>query len=211
VQEPLPDVLALGAPAIVAPAAAAPHAEPRKEDENRRESPDSTPHPTPAAARFGDPPPVREFGAVRVEHEAPQEMLSPAGMDRILGGARVSVSQGGMEVRLRLHPESLGEVRVQVRWEGGMLSARLQADSPAARDALQAAAPGLHAALREQGIPVEHLSIGLRMDLEARSQRQQFESQDAQRPDRPSAGTGPAPDPVAEDERAPAGRLDVRI
>ena len=208
--EPLSDSLAIGAPAVVTSVVAAPHSEPRKEGESRREPPDSPPHPTPAVAPLGDPPPVREFGAARVEHEAPHEVLSPAGMDRILGGARVSVSQGGMEVRLRLHPESLGEVRVQVRWEGGMLSARLQADSPTARDALQAAAPGLHAALRDQGIPVGRLTIGVGIDLDARSHGQSFASQSGPAPGRVSTGAGETPS-EPEPEPASTGRVDVRI
>ena len=164
-----------------------------------------------AATRLADTVPVRDFALPRVEHDAPKDALSPAGMDRILSGARVSLSQGGMEVRLRLHPESLGEVRVQVRWEGGMLSARLQADSPAARDALQAAAPGLHTALREQGIPVEHLSISVRMDLDAHSNSQAFGFREPPQAERVASGGAESARAAPEADHTPAGRLDIRI
>ncbi len=164
-----------------------------------------------AATRLGDTAPVRDFAVPRVDHDAPKEILSPAGMDRILSGARVSVSQGGMEVRLRLHPESLGEVRVQVRWEGGMLSARLQAGSTAARDALQAAAPGLHTALREQGIPVEHLSISVRMDLDTHSNSQAFGFREPPPAERVVSGGAESARVEPEADHTPAGRLDIRI
>ena len=73
--------------------------------------------------------------------------------------------QGGVEVRLQLHPESLGDVRVRVRWEGGVLSAHLEAGTPQAQAALEGSLPELRSALQAQGIPVEHLQVGLRLDL----------------------------------------------
>ncbi len=189
------------------------HAEAGRNDGERpRPERDSTPGAaTSVAARTEPAIPLREFAAPRFEHETPKEPLSPTGLDRILSGARVSVSQGGMEVRLRLHPESLGEVRVQVRWEGGVLSARLETDSAAARDALQAAVPRLQSALREQGITVEHLSVNVRMDFDTRSNAQPFAFREP--PSTERRGTPAEEARVAESEpvSAPAGRLDIRI
>jgi flagellar hook-length control protein FliK len=117
-----------------------------------------------------------------------------------------------MEVRLRLHPESLGEVRVQVRWENGVLSARLETASSTARDALQSSAPALRDALQEQGIPLEHLTVSIRMDLETRSSSQDPGTQAGQgSPSDPASPAQSALRAEPEGETVPAGRVDVRI
>jgi flagellar hook-length control protein FliK len=131
-------------------------------------------------------------------------------VERVVSAARASFARGGMEVRLHLHPESLGEVRVQVRWEGGTLSARLEAATPAARDALENGAPALRATLQEHGIPVERLSVNLRMDSEARSQHRPPTSEspvlEETARDHPNrTEPAPVPDPVL------SGRVDIRI
>jgi flagellar hook-length control protein FliK len=131
-------------------------------------------------------------------------------LERVASAARASLARGGIEVRLHLHPESLGEVRVQVRWESGTLSARLEAATPAARDALESGAPALRATLQEHGIPVERLSVDVRMDGEARSQHRPYASESPVRDEAPRDRASeteptPIPDPVA------IGRVDIRI
>ena len=139
--------------------------------------------------------------------EAP---LTRLGVERVTDAVRTSLAHGGMEVRLRLHPESLGEVRVAVRWEKGLLSARLEAATPAARDALEGGTQALRASLQEQGIPLDRLSIGVRTDL-------QPESRDRRAGDQPEPRPEPRAIPLSREDapsgRAPAhdGRLDIRI
>ena len=137
-------------------------------------------------------------------------MVSPAGIERVVAAVRTSLSEGGMEVRLRLHPESLGDVQVHVRWDRGLLTARLEAATPAARDALEGGLHLLRDALQEQGVPVDRLHVGLRLGLEGQSRGQD--------PGRQSgANPAPAPAPIESADAAssstpaPAGRLDVRI
>jgi hypothetical protein len=149
---------------------------------------------------------VRDAAAVAsVRDELPQMNL-----ERVASAARASLARGGIEVRLHLHPESLGEVRVQVRWESGTLSARLEAATPAARDALESGAPALRATLQEYGIPVERLSVNVRMDGEARPQHRPHAPENPVRDDPTrdrSNDTEATPilDPVA------MGRVDIRI
>jgi flagellar hook-length control protein FliK len=85
-------------------------------------------------------------------------------VERIQRAVRVAAS-GGVEVRVRLEPESLGEVRVAVRWDGGAVSARLEVGSPAAREALESHLPALRKSLQEQGIPIQQMDVGIRRDL----------------------------------------------
>jgi hypothetical protein len=150
------------------------------------------------------------------EGEAPAlRSLTPLAVERVVGAARMSVSQGGIEVRLRLHPESLGEVDVRIRWEGGVLSARLEAATPAAREALEAGVGGLRTALREQGIPVEQVQIGLRLGLGDRLPGQAGggwarEAAESELRATPAEIVSSAPTPPTVP--APAdGRLDIRI
>jgi hypothetical protein len=141
-----------------------------------------------------------------------RESISQMGMERVLSAARASITHDGLEVRVRLHPEALGEVSVQIRWEGGVLSARLEAATPAARDALENGAHSLRAALQEQGIPVERFTVGVRLDLEARSYPQDPGPAPERRPaaDPPPSGSTDSPAESAK-EPEPVGRLDIRI
>ena len=139
-----------------------------------------------------------------------REPLTQLGVDRIVSAARASLAHGGLHVRLRLHPESLGEVRVEVRWEGGVLSARLEAATPAARESLESGAQGLRTALQEHGIPVERLSVGIRMDLQTRSHDRSLASE-AERFGEAVPGTPSAIESQWSPEPAASGRLDIRI
>ena len=153
-----------------------------------------------------------EVGTARVAEapEATRERLTLTGVDRVVGAVRLSAARGGMEVSLQLHPESLGEVRVQVRWEGGTLSARLEAATPAARDALEGGVQALRSALQEQGIPVERLLVGIQMDLGTSSRQQHLGTESPVVSDRSAAAPSLAQsDPEAE--LVAAGRVDIRI
>jgi flagellar hook-length control protein FliK len=113
---------------------------------------------------------------------------------------------------LRLHPESLGEVRVQVRWEGGALSARIEAVTPLAREALESGSHHLRAALEDQGIPVERLSIGMRMDLDAKqfAHDSGWPAEESLLPERAAFATE-QPQEEAEQASARSGRVDIRV
>jgi flagellar hook-length control protein FliK len=136
-------------------------------------------------------------------------LVSPAGVRAVVSAIRMSAAQGGMELRLQLHPESLGDVRVHVRWAGGALTARLEAGTSAAREALAGGLQTLRTALQEQGIPVDRLQVGMRLDLHDRSQGQgpgREQGADA------SSATPAVPLlPAREAPATPAGLLDIRI
>jgi flagellar hook-length control protein FliK len=110
-------------------------------------------------------------GAAAREGTAARSALSLAGLQRVVSAARMSAAGGGMQVRMTLHPESLGEVMVQVRWERGVLTARLEAATPEARAALEGGLGSLRTALAEQGVPVERLQVGLQLGPDAQAQR----------------------------------------
>jgi flagellar hook-length control protein FliK len=133
-----------------------------------------------------------------------------ANVERVVSAARASLARGGMEIHLRLHPESLGEVRVQVRWDGGTLSARVEAATPAARDALESGAPALRAALQEHGISLDRLSINMRMDSEARSQHRHLAPENPM-VEEPLSERAHRTVPVPIPEPLSSARVDIRI
>lgn len=151
--------------------------------------------------------------ASRDRVEAAQTPLTQHGVERVVRAVRTSLAHGGMEVRLRLHPDSLGEVRVAVRWEGGLLSAHLEAATPAARDALEGGAQMLRATLQEQGIPLDRLSIAVRADVQSHAQGHRSSSDTDHRAEPGAALRRPerSDEGPAGRTAAPDGRLDIRI
>lgn len=69
------------------------------------------------------------------------------------------ISADGGSINLRLHPEQLGSVSVQVRMEGRSLSARLTTETTAARDAIMQDLPALRQRLADQGFDVTKFQV----------------------------------------------------
>jgi hypothetical protein len=187
--------------------------DPARDQEEPRQPPTTARREAPNAAdRVDDAAAARSVAAPRMvaRLDAAVDALPEANLERVVSAARASLARGGMAVHLRLYPESLGEVRVQVRWEGGTLSARLEAATPAARDALESGAPSLRAALQEHGIPLDRLSVNLRMDSDARSPHRHLA------PENPTVEGPPVesvnrPEPIPVPEPSASTRVDIRI
>jgi hypothetical protein len=62
------------------------------------------------------------------------------------------LKSGAQEAQLQLHPESLGQVTIHLKVEGGEVHARLWVTDPASVQAVQDGRPHLEAALKEQGL-----------------------------------------------------------
>jgi len=72
---------------------------------------------------------------------------------------------GQREVVLRLQPESLGELRVQVGLDGESVTARFEATTAEARDLLHASLATLRSSLEARGLHVEKLHVQLASPL----------------------------------------------
>jgi flagellar hook-length control protein FliK len=59
---------------------------------------------------------------------------------------------GAQEAQLQLHPESLGQVTIHLRVEGGEVHARLWITEPASMQAVREGRPHLELSLKEQGL-----------------------------------------------------------
>jgi len=106
-------------------------------------------------------------------------------VDRVARAFRATDGRGGT-IKLRLHPRELGVLQVQLEVQGNALTAKLEAETPAARALLVESLPVLRERLAEQGIRIEQFDVDL-------MQRQ---------PHNPPDGTGERP----ADQR-PANRL----
>lgn len=67
-------------------------------------------------------------------------------------GMKWMLRTGAQEARLQLHPDSLGQVTIHLRVEGGEVHAKLWVSEPASVQAVQEGRPHLELSLKEQGL-----------------------------------------------------------
>jgi flagellar hook-length control protein FliK len=72
---------------------------------------------------------------------------------------RLQTLDGGGIAEIRLQPEQFGNLTISLHVSDGQVSARLQADSPAARDWLQANADTLRHGLSTHNLTLDRLEI----------------------------------------------------
>jgi flagellar hook-length control protein FliK len=80
----------------------------------------------------------------------PAELLS-----RIGEGLRISLREGRSEIRIRLEPPELGQVRVHIVTENGSVTVRMMAEVPAVRDAIENGLNQLREGLETRGFRVD--------------------------------------------------------
>jgi flagellar hook-length control protein FliK len=71
---------------------------------------------------------------------------------QVAGGVRWMLQGGSQEAQLQLHPDSLGQVTIHLRVEGGEVHARLWVTEASSVQAVQEGRPQLEASLKEQGL-----------------------------------------------------------
>ncbi|CAG0999574.1 hypothetical protein PHYC_02786 [Phycisphaerales bacterium] len=80
-------------------------------------------------------------------------------MPQVVRGLALALKQGGGRVTLRLNPEQIGSVIVNVKVQGSSVTARLEASSDAAHRLLKDSVDGLRSALEARGLSVERIEI----------------------------------------------------
>lgn len=75
---------------------------------------------------------------------------------------RSSIGSQRSVMMLRLDPPELGQLRIEVRMQQQTLTLRVEAQTPAGHEALQARLPELRHALEQQGIQVGRMDVELR-------------------------------------------------
>ncbi|MGQ9769878.1 MAG: flagellar hook-length control protein FliK [Thermogutta sp.] len=84
-------------------------------------------------------------------------------IQRVVQAIRLAHERNG-EIRLRLHPPELGALRLQMRVQEGTLTARLEVETPAAREVLLENLPNLRDRLAEHNIRVDNFDVTLMND-----------------------------------------------
>lgn len=70
-----------------------------------------------------------------------------------------TVREGRTEVILRLRPETLGPVKIELSMEDGRMNARMESSNPAARELLGASLDHLRGALEARGLSVDRIEV----------------------------------------------------
>jgi len=87
----------------------------------------------------------------------------------VVRNVRYLVSNGQHRITVRLVPESLGELHLEVQSSGGQTSVRLVSANPMVRGALEAQTPELKNALAREGLQVGSLEIASTLGQAAHS------------------------------------------
>jgi flagellar hook-length control protein FliK len=102
-------------------------------------------------------------GPVETPEAAPRWTLGPFEAEsphqQVVRAVRLQWANGVSEARLRLHPEHLGDVTIDLRVEQGRVSASLRLDNPAAAEWIRAQRAELQASLSAQGLDLGTLEI----------------------------------------------------
>jgi flagellar hook-length control protein FliK len=100
----------------------------------------------------------------------PPETPTPTSVPgQVIRAITLQWRQGVGEARIQLQPEHLGHVTVNLRVEGGTVTATLRAETQAVSDQIQAQQHQLRTALEQQGLTLGRLLV--RVDPEGRRQQ----------------------------------------
>ena len=141
----------------------------------------------------------------------PLEQQLEQGLAIGLRQLRLSRSPDGITVRMQLYPESLGEVRVELKLEGSMLSAQLRALQPQATEALRLELPLLRENLVNQGFTQVFLGAETaeHFGQSAGRERQRFQQEQARRTQRVGVVKTETTEELEQEQLT--GRLDYRL
>jgi flagellar hook-length control protein FliK len=88
----------------------------------------------------------------------------------ILAKSSLQNANGGMKLLIKLYPEHLGQLRVELLQQNGVLTARMVATTAAAKEMLESQLQGLKNAFASQNVQVEKLEI-----INSQSLQQEFD------------------------------------
>ncbi|MBP8129599.1 MAG: flagellar hook-length control protein FliK [Candidatus Hydrogenedentes bacterium] len=113
-------------------------------------------------------------------HQPLRETAFRALADQAVRNVRILAGSGETSLTVRLVPESLGEMRIEVHATGDGLAVRMASASPAVRGALEAQAQSLRDALQRDGVDVSHIEVAA--DLARQGGQRPADDGKAQRP-----------------------------
>lgn len=146
-----------------------PEATPAVEESTPTAEESELPAPTPQVARAA----TMELGGVRTE-TAPAPRIPLANLPGELAQQLHLMQQEGVKtMRLRLMPEHLGEIHIEIQGHGDTMRVRMVSANPAVRDALESQMGDLRQALQKQGLSLDTVTVDAGPGREERPQRQE--------------------------------------
>lgn len=106
------------------------------------------------------------------ERSAQSEALVKEIQD-LINRSQASNNQGTMRLMLKLYPENLGSIRIEIMQKDGMLSARLLATTAAGKELLDSNLQHLKTALVSQNIQMERIDVAQSLQDAERNMRDQ--------------------------------------
>lgn len=94
-------------------------------------------------------------------------------IQNLINRSQLSNTQGTMKLMLKLYPENLGSIRIEIMQKDGMLTARLLATTAAGKELLDSNLQQLKAGLAAQNIQVERLDVSQALQDAERNMRDQ--------------------------------------
>jgi flagellar hook-length control protein FliK len=82
-------------------------------------------------------------------------------LSRIVGKLDILLSGGRSEAKIKLIPESLGELKIHLVMDGGSMKAVLNASTPQAKELLEANLGALKQSLENQGLQLNEFEVSV--------------------------------------------------
>lgn len=95
-----------------------------------------------------------------VEGQRPQ--IDPVDLvAQVSGKIKADFNSEGGEVRMELHPESLGHLKIEIKVEGGVIRANILTENAMVKDAIDSNLSTLRTSLEDHGLRIDQLSVGV--------------------------------------------------
>ena len=153
-----------------------------------------------------------ELGGVRADTAAMPRIPLANLPGELAGQIHLMQQEGAKTMRIRIVPENLGELRIEIHGTGDTLRVRMISANPAVRDALDSQMGDLKQALQKQGLSPDNVTVDAGPGRDDTPQRRE---QSGQAP-KLAAGTAPATNPAGRPDAtaveipgAPSGTLNI--
>ncbi|MGF2615651.1 flagellar hook-length control protein FliK [Rossellomorea vietnamensis] len=100
----------------------------------------------------------------------------------ILGRSQMMHTPNMSKLLIKLYPEQLGSLRIEILQQNGVMTARILASTKAAKDILDSQLTGLRQALSSQNLQVEKIEVAHTLNEMNRQERQPSQQNNGQQP-----------------------------
>ncbi len=102
-----------------------------------------------------------DTSAKEIKPQTVSRVLEDQVMDQVSNSVRLTMKQGGGEARMRLYPESLGELKVELSIEDGVVKAKFLVNNAMVKDVIEENFDRLRDSLTNNGLKVESFSVSV--------------------------------------------------